>query len=109
MIAGRLLGWVLIFLALAVAGRDAVAMIDRGQFGLIKVGEFWFKVGPASLNGLQAGVERYLTPVLWDWVLAPMLHLPLVLVFLVPGLLLAYFFRKARAGHKSRRLFRRGH
>jgi hypothetical protein len=109
MIAGRLLGWVLIFLALAVAGRDAMAMIDRGQFGLIKLGEFWFQVSPASLNGLQAGVERYLTPLLWDWILAPLLHLPLVLVFLVPGLLLAFFFRKKCPGRKSRRLFRRGH
>ena len=108
MIVGRILGWIFIFLSVVVAGWDAMSMIDRGQFDLIKLGEFWFKFSPGTLNGLQAGVERYISPLLWDWVLAPLLHWPLLVVVLTPGVLLVVLCRWRRPGKKSRLFPRRG-
>ncbi len=39
-------------------------------------GAMLFNINPAALNGLQAGVQRNLSPALWDALFIPLLSLP---------------------------------
>ena len=48
------------------------------------LGAVLFRVNAALLNTLQAVVQRYVLPMLWDDVLLPVLEAP---VWLAPGLL----------------------
>ncbi len=88
-VAAIFLGWVFIFLGLCALGWELYVLADRGHFQLSPLGALWFKVHAPSLNLYQAVVERYISPVLWDKVLAPILLWPAVAVFAVPGVVLA--------------------
>ena len=58
-----------------------------------------FNASPSALNSLQAGVQRYIFPDIWDWVFQPVLELPAWLPPLVFGglLLVARSIQKARS------------
>ncbi len=90
---GRFLGWFLLALAFIALGRDLVAIAAGETFRLAPLGEVWFKLHSASLNMLQAGVERRIAPEVWDSVIAPALQWPTVAFFAVPGLLLVLLCR----------------
>jgi hypothetical protein len=94
MLLGRLLGWVLVLAAGAVAIRDAFHWVTSGELRLAAGGELWFTLAPESLNVAQAAVQRYLWPELWDPVIQTILLWPAVLVLLVPGLLLLMLCRR---------------
>ncbi|MGE5767702.1 MAG: hypothetical protein ACM35H_10980 [Bacteroidota bacterium] len=98
MIVGRMLGWLLLFCALVLLGWDAVSSLDSGAWGFAVLGQRWYEIdqafGMATLNTLQAGIERNVSVDLWDNVLAPALLWPAVLVFAVPGLVLVLLFRR---------------
>ncbi len=51
-------------------------------------GEVWFSLSPNSLNLMQAVVQRYLSPELWDPTIISVLKLPLIAL---TGLLSAVF------------------
>ena len=95
MIVGRVLGWILVLAALAVAGWDAFAWYETDAFRLHALGEVWYRLAPGSLNLVQAIVQRYLHPDLWDPVAVTVLLWPGV-VLGVPGLALLYLFRRRR-------------
>ena len=107
MTAGRIIGIVLILLGMVILGRDAMSSLSSGEVDLVPLGGLWFELHPSSLNGLQAGTERYLAVWLWDSVIEPMLHWPAFLFPLVPGLLLAVFCRRRREGQQGKRFFKR--
>jgi hypothetical protein len=89
MIVLRLIGLVLIGFAAWSFGLDCWhALTSDAGFRFAAAGEFWFHLHAASLNGLQAGVQRYVHPGLWDDFLQPLLLWPAILVFGVPGLVL---------------------
>lgn len=47
---------------------------DLAMHGRLRVlGEWWHGLHSASLQQLQAGVQRNLSPALWDWALQPLL------------------------------------
>ena len=99
MVVARIFGIVLILVGLAVAGRDVIASISSGGLDIVSLGALWFRIDAGSLNGLQAGVERYVAVWLWDSVLEPMLHWPALFFPLVPGiLLLAMSLRRRDSG-----------
>ena len=85
----RFIGWVLIVVALVVLGIELWILATTGSFTLHTWGELWYRLDPGSLNLYQAVVERYLSPELWDKVLAPLLLEEAFFVFALPGLLLA--------------------
>ncbi len=68
------------------------------------LGEALFRYDPALLNTAQAGIQRHVSPVLWDEAVLPLLErptwvVPVVLatsLLLVKGLLL--FFRRKQSG-----------
>ena len=58
------------------------------------LGEHWFKIHPASLNASQAGVQRYVHPVLWDPVIVSLLKTPTWIVLAVLGSLFYWIGRR---------------
>jgi len=96
------LGWLLIVAALAVAGWELLAPNPAVGFDLRPAGELWYSLSPGSLNLLQAVVERYIWPPLWDPAIVGILQWPALAVFAVPGLVLLVvcYWRPA---HRRRR------
>jgi hypothetical protein len=87
-IVGAIIGWILVLLACAAAGLDALEAVASGAMRLRPAGEVWYKLDAPSLNLIQAVVERYIWPTLWDPVILAVLQWPLALVFGAPGVLL---------------------
>ncbi len=96
---GCVFGWVLTAITLGVAGWEALAPRPPGGGPLRPAGQLWFDLDPASLNLVQAVIERYVWAPLWDPILSSLLQLPAVLVFAVPagGLVLLCHWRRLRA------------
>jgi hypothetical protein len=92
------LGWIFALATLAAAGWAAAlggpaAILSR------PLGELWFRLHPGSLNLLQAVVERYIWPPLWDPAISSILLSPatMVLAILAVAFLLACYFKRLRA------------
>lgn len=94
MLIGRLIGWLLTLAGLASAAASAVEWYQTGDFRLTAAGEMWFRLAPDSLNLVQAVIQRYLIPELWDPILQTILLWPAVAVLLVPGLLLIWLCQR---------------
>ena len=91
-------GWAVLAAVIAVVN-DATRSYETGaKFSFASFGKDWYLINPGSLNALQAGIEKHVTPVLWDPVLLTLLKAPAFAVFGVLGILL-YF-----AGLRRRRL-----
>jgi hypothetical protein len=85
----RTLGWLLILLAAAVLGSELFTLADTGRFELSSLGDVWRGLHPESLRVVQTTVEGHVSVTLWDRLLAPLLPYKAVLVFALPGFLLA--------------------
>jgi hypothetical protein len=95
---GRLIGWIFILAGLAVLARDVFVWIDTKHWAPIAVGQLWFDLDRSSLNLVQAVVQRYIHPVLWDPIIVTVLLWWAFAVLMVLGLLiLALSGRRARA------------
>ncbi|MEQ8355715.1 MAG: hypothetical protein RH942_09275 [Kiloniellaceae bacterium] len=109
MIVGRILGWFFLFCALVLLGWDGVSWLSNGDWGFAVLGQRWFEIdqalGTASLNTLQAGIERGVSVDLWDNVFAPLLLWPAMAIFVAPGVLLVLLFRRWGGGTKTTRRF----
>ncbi|OSQ40969.1 hypothetical protein [Thalassospira mesophila] len=92
----RVLGWLLLFACLAVLVGDGVSALQTGSLRFVAGGELWYRLDAGSLNLLQALIERYVSPWLWDKVFVPGLLLPAFLLLLAPGLLLSFLARRKR-------------
>jgi hypothetical protein len=92
-IVGSLAGRALMVFGLMLLGAELMRGLERGAHTRIALGEFWYLADAGSLNGLQAGVQRYLVPEIWDTVFAPLLFAPAWSIFLVLGLTLAFLTR----------------
>lgn len=79
----RILGLLLIAVAFGLFLRDLAMDGPAGT-----VGDVWYSLHPPSLNLLQAGIQRHVSPALWDNAVLPVLLWSAVLTALVPGLLL---------------------
>ena len=97
-VVGCSLGWLLILAALAVAGWELLAPNPAVGYDLRPAGELWYRLAPGSLNLVQAIVERYIWPPLWDPVIVGILQWPAFAVFAVPGVVFAGIcgFRRQR-------------
>ncbi len=106
----RAIGWALLLLALATLGRDVwiwataveTTVVSPGVFSItsgevpITFGELWYMLSPESPNFVQAIVQRYLHPAVWDQGLLYVVLAPASVVFAVPGLLILLLFRRRR-------------
>jgi hypothetical protein len=102
-VIGRWLAWGLVALGAVLAGRDAYAFLETGARSLTALGQLWYALHPGSLNLIQAVVERYIHPFLWDPVIFSVLRLPASLVFLAPGV--AYLVLRRKRGRRRRGAF----
>ena len=92
-LTGRVAGRGLVLASVLLLGAELMKALERGAYKTLAMGEVWYQVNGSSLNALQAGVQRYLDPALWDTAFAPVLFLPAWLVFGAPGLVLAFLCR----------------
>nr|WP_255561622.1 hypothetical protein [Pseudohoeflea sp. DP4N28-3] len=77
---------------------DAIQSVSSGMFDPTILGQAWFEFSPGTLNQLQAVVQRYVHPLVWDPGAQWLLTQPAAAVFLALSLLfylLGYRRRKA--------------
>ena len=87
-IAVRLLGLVLLLGAVAAGVAQFHHWVDSGRFDSLALGQVWYNLDPSSLNLVQAVIERYIWPPLWDPVILTMLRWPAWAVLGLPALIL---------------------
>jgi hypothetical protein len=97
MIVGRVIGWILFLVGAAVLVRDLLVWIDTKHWAPIALGQLWYDLNRSSLNLVQAVVQRYIHPFLWDPIIVNVLlsWAFAVLMFLGAVLLLACRRRNA--------------
>jgi hypothetical protein len=66
MIVWRIIGWIIFLAGLSVLARDLIAWFDTKIWAPIAVGQLWYEIDRSSLNLVQAVVQRYVSPFLWD-------------------------------------------
>lgn len=66
MIVWRVIGWILFLAGLSVLARDVIAWFDTKIWAPIAVGQLWYEIDRSSLNLVQAVIQRYVSPFLWD-------------------------------------------
>ena len=101
---GCFFGWLFALATFAVAGWEFLARDPEKGFELRPAGELWKSIDLGSLNLVQAVIERYIGPPLWDHVVFKLLLLPSIVIPLVPALvLLALCYLRVRRRRKRRR------
>lgn len=56
-----------------------LSKFNETDFEFQPIGQVWFNFDRGSLLGLQPGIERYLSPVIWENAVGPMLLWPMAL------------------------------
>ena len=90
-------GWLLSLLAIAEFVYELVVGIEAGAWRMIPVGQIWFDLHPFSLNFVQAIVQRYIHPFVWDPVLATVLQWPAWSLLGAPGAILVSLYPLPRS------------
>jgi predicted membrane protein len=94
----RLIGWIIFLAGLSVLVRDVLVWIDTKRWAPLALGQLWYDLNRSSLNLLQAVVQRYIHPFLWDPIIVSILLCWAFAVLMVVGLLiLALSNRRGRA------------
>ena len=102
-IAGRIVGWLLLFAALVALFVELFRWGRDGVYHVAAVGEVWVAINANSLIGFGAVIEQRLSPWLWLEIIVPLLTLPAWLVLGAPGALIAWTYRPG----KHRPMFRK--
>ncbi len=90
--AGRILGWLLVALALLAAGGDLVRSLERGTPALLALGDTWTGLSARSLDGMRSALLG-VHPGLWDPAATWLLRQPAAVVALVLGAAILFLFR----------------
>lgn len=98
---GRFLAWLFIALGVGVFAYDVWVFLNSGAVRLTALGQLWYWIHPGSLNLMQAVIERYVHPFLWDPIIINVLLAPAGVLLLAIGIVLALIFR--RRGKRRRR------
>jgi len=61
-----IIGYAFVLAGVVQLGRDVFLSIHQRGLRLETLGEFWYGVNAASLNLVQAVIERYVWPPIWD-------------------------------------------
>ncbi len=89
-------GVVLAIVAAAALAFEMLTALSAGTWRIVPAGEMWFSTDPGSLNLVQALIQRYLHPALWDPVIAGLLQWPLWSILGAPGAALITIYGPAR-------------
>ena len=102
MVVKRVLGeGFLLAAGMALVYDAGMAVLSDGDFAFTALGNLWFELHPASLNGAQAGIQRYLSSFLWDPVISTILQMPVWVAFCALGLLLLGLSQPKRSDHSA--------
>ncbi|MEO0620081.1 MAG: hypothetical protein AAFZ01_12495 [Pseudomonadota bacterium] len=92
---GRMIAsWFLIVAIVALVHDGIKSIANDGGFVLTALGKHWYDLHPTSLNATQAGIERKLSPTLWDPYFINVLQTPTWIVFLILAGLLYFVSRR---------------
>jgi hypothetical protein len=94
MIVGRLIGGIVFLAGAAVLVWDLRVWIKTGHWAPIALGQLWYQLDRSSLNLVQAVIQRYIHPFLWDPIIVTILLSWAFAVLMILGLLLLVVFRK---------------
>ena len=97
MIVGRVIGWIVLLAGGAVLVRDLLVWIDTKHWAPIALGLLWYQLNRSSLNLVQAVVQRYIHPFLWDPIVVSVLLSWAFAVLMILGALLLVLFRRRDA------------
>jgi hypothetical protein len=73
MIVWRIIGWIMFLAGLSVLVRDVIAWFTTKVWAPIAVGQLWYELDRSSLNLVQAVIQRYVSPFLWDRIIVNIL------------------------------------
>jgi hypothetical protein len=93
MLLGRVIGWIILLLAIAAAGSDLWGFYDTGYYQAATIGELWQRIDRESLIAIRAPLES-IAAWLWDPVTTTLLGLPAALTLAVVALLALLAFRR---------------
>ncbi len=62
-----------------------LANLNETAFEFLPIGQVWFDFDRGTLLGLQPGIERYLSPVIWENAVGPMLLWPMAVALFGVG------------------------
>ena len=102
---GRLIGWIIFLAGLAVLAHDVRDWIGTKHWAPVALGQLWFDLDRSSLNLVQAVVQRYVHPFLWDPIIVTILLCWAFAVLLALGALILALshWRTRRAGRFTHR------
>ena len=101
---GCFFGWLFALATFAVTAWEFFARDPEKGFLLRPAGELWKRIDLGSLVLVQAVIERYIWPPLWDQVVFKLLLLPSIVIPLVPALvLLTLCYLRARPRQARRK------
>ena len=69
-------GWSILAGVVALVADVTRAYESGGKLAFSSLGKDWYAISPATLNMLQAGIERHVHPALWDPVMLNVLKAP---------------------------------
>ena len=98
----RVIGLWLVAVGVVAAAIDGTKTIAASKLMLTPLGYHWFQLAPQSLNGAQAGIQRNVSPLLWDPVIQSILLLPTWLVAGLLGALFVWLGSRRRRRHRIR-------
>jgi len=88
MIVVRILAWLFLLATLVAAGAEVTTSLQAGAWTPLQAGTLWFKANVYSLNLVQAIIQRYIHPAIWDPGIVTVLLWPTWVVTLIPGVVL---------------------
>ena len=91
-------GWILLAAIIALVNDVTYSYETGGKLAFSSLGKDWDVLSSASRNAFETGIERHLTPLLWDPVILTVLKAPAFAALGVLGVLLYL------AGLRRRRL-----
>ena len=97
MIVGRVIGWIVLLAGAAVLVRDGLVWIDTKHWAPLALGQLWYQLNRSSLNLVQAVVQRYIHPFLWDPIIVSLLLSWAFAALMILGVLLLVLFRRRNA------------
>jgi hypothetical protein len=98
---GRALALILLLAALLAAGHDGFVYSQTGSYMPERLGALWYGLDRGSLNLVQAVIERYIHPLLWQDVLFPLLLWPAWAVLGGAAVILGLLCRKRQRRWRS--------
>jgi hypothetical protein len=88
----------LLVLGLAALAYEVFFAVQTGSYRLLAAGELWYALDRGSLNLVQAIIQRYVHPALWDLLVANILMWPAWSLLGGPGAFLFLVFAPRRGG-----------